>query len=229
MFNKIVSSVTEALADVEDGASILLAGFGGAGRPDRLLEGLYERGIGDLTIYSNNAGRAEDIYGELIRQGRVAKVVCSYPRMPNDPNSPIYEAWRTGKVEVELVPQGTLVERIRAGGAGIGAFFTPTAAGTELSKDKEVRDLDGVPHVLEHAIRADVALVHAQVGDRWGNLSYRKASRNFNPVMVTAAEVSVVEVNEIADEALDPERVETPGIYVDRIVRVGEGGGHAQQ
>lgn len=221
MFNKVVGSVKEAVGDVEDGASVLLGGFGGAGRPDALLQGLYERGIGGLTIVSNNAGRATDIYGELIRSGRVAKVICSYPRMAEDSESPIFDAWRAKRVELELVPQGTLVERIRAGGAGIGAFFTPTAAGTDLAAGKETREIGGVPQVLEFAIRADVALVHAQAGDRWGNLSYRKTARNFNPVMVTAAALAIVQVNELAEGGLDPERVGTPGIFVDRIVCVG--------
>lgn len=228
MFNKIIASVTEALEDVQDGASVLVGGFGGAGRPDHLLRGLYERGVRDLTIYSNNAGASVDVFGELIRQGRVAKVVCSFPRS-SDREAAIYEAWRSRRVELEVVPQGTLAERIRAGGAGIGAFFTPTGARTELSRDKESREIDGVLHVLELAIHADVALVHAQVGDRWGNLSYRKAARNFNPVMVTAARISVVEVNELSDNALDPEHVVTPGIYVDRLVQVGEEAGRAQQ
>lgn len=219
MFNKIVSSVAEALKDVEDGASILVGGFGAAGRPDHLLAGLLERGVGDLTIYSNNAGGATDPYGQLIRMGRVAKVVCSYPRS-SDRDAPINEAWRVGRVEVEVVPQGTLAERIRSGGAGIGAFFTPTAAGTTLSVEKETREIDGTLHVLEHAIRADVALLHAQAADRWGNLSYRRTARNFNPVMVTAARTSIVEVNELSGGALDPEHVVTPGIYVDRLVKV---------
>lgn len=219
MFNKIVTSVAEALRDVEDGASILVGGFGGAGRPDHLLSGLYERGVGDLTIYSNNAGGSTDVYGQLIRMGRVAKVVCSFPRS-SDRDAAIYGAWRAGRIEVEVVPQGTLAERIRAGGAGIGAFFTPTGAGTELGVGKETREIDGVVYVLEHAIHADVALVHAQVADRWGNLLYRRTARNFNPVMVTAARTSIVEVNELSGGALDPEHVVTPGIYVDRLVKV---------
>lgn len=222
MFDKVVGTVREAVGGVEDGASILLGGFGGAGRPDALLYGLFELGIGNLTLVSNNAGRATDIYGELIRQGRIAKVICSFPRMGEDVGAPIYEAWRAKKVELELVPQGTLVERIRAGGAGIGAFFTPTAAGTDLGADKETREIGGLSHVLEFAIRADVALTHAQVGDRWGNLSYRKTARNFNPVMVTAAALAVVQVNEVTEGALDPELVGTPGIFVDRIVCVAE-------
>lgn len=219
MFDKIVGSVAAALEGVVDGASILVGGFGGAGRPDHLLSGLYQRGIGDITIYSNNAGGATDVYGQLIRAGRVAKVVCSFPRS-SDPDAAIYEAWRAGRIEVEVVPQGTLAERIRAGGAGIGAFFTPTGAGTALSAGKETREIGGVVHVLEHAIRADVALLHAQVADRWGNLSYRRAARNFNPVMATAARTSIVEVNDVSDGALDPEHVLTPGIFVDRVVKV---------
>lgn len=220
MLNRVVNSLDDALAGVSNGASVLVAGFGDAGRADGLLQGLLDRGIGDLTVYSNNAGSSTDPLGALVREGRISKLVCTYPRSM-DSEAPIYEAWRSKRIEVELVPQGTLAERIRAGGAGIGAFFTPTGADTELTAGKETRTIAGVTQVLEYAITADVALAYANVADRWGNLRYRRAARNFNPIMLTAARLSIVETARISPTPLDPELVETPGIFVDRVFKTG--------
>lgn len=220
MFNKIVHTREAALAGIPSGATILLPGFGGAGRPDWLLEGINEANSDALTIVSNNAGRSDDILGQLVASGRVKKVVCSFPRS-GEADSPIVAAWRNGQVDVELVPQGTLAERIRAGGSGIGAFFTPTAAETELAEGKESRIIDGVRQVLEYAITADIALGHAEYADRWGNLAYRRAARNFNPIMLPAGSLSIVEATHISSAPLDPERVGTPGIFVDRVVQIG--------
>jgi len=219
MINKIVRSVAESLEDVPDGATVLIGGFGGAGQPAELIDGLIEQGAKDLTIVSNNAGNAEVGIAALLKTGRVRKIICSFPRQAD---SYVFDGlYRSGKLELELVPQGNLAERIRAAGAGIGAFFTPTGYGTELAKGKETREINGRMYVLEHPIHADVALVKAERGDRWGNLTYRKAARNFGPVMATAAKLTVAQVYETVDlGSLDPETIVTPGIYVKRVVKV---------
>ena len=219
MLNKIVDSAEAALADVKDGATVLVGGFGGSGVPEELVDALIAQGAKDLTIVNNNAGNGETGVAALLKAGRVRKVVCSYPRQVDSHH--FQALYRAGKVELELVPQGTLSERMRAAGAGIGAFFTPTGYGTDLAKDKETRMIAGKGHVLEYPIRGDVALVKAERGDRWGNLVYRKSARNFGPTMASAAKCTIAQVYEIVElGALDPEVIVTPGIYVTRIVRV---------
>jgi 3-oxoadipate CoA-transferase alpha subunit len=224
MIDKIVSSVADALADVPDGATVLIGGFGGAGTPVELIDGLIEQGARDLTVVANNAGRGEIGLARLLMLGRVRRVVCSYPR---DVDSHVFDAlYRAGKIELELTPQGNLAERIRAAGAGIGAFFTPTGYGTELALDRdgnprETRHINGRDYVLEYPIHGDVALVKAERGDRWGNLTYHKSARNFGPIMATAARLTVASVYEVAALGeLDPESVVTPGIFVHRVVPV---------
>lgn len=218
MRNKIVTDVGAALAGVEDGATVLVGGFGLAGQPVALIDALLEQGARDLTVVANNAGNGEHGLAALLAAGRVRKVVCSFPRQSD---SWVFDRlYRAGRVELEVVPQGNLAERIRAGGAGIGAFYTPTGHGTSLAEGKEVRTFDGRPHVLELPLRADVALLAAHRGDRLGNLVFRKAARNFNPVMATAARLSIAQVEHVVDAGdLDPESVVTPGIYVDRVVQ----------
>lgn len=213
----VCDTAAEAVADVADGATVLVGGFGMAGMPVALIDALIEQGATDLTVVSNNAGNGDTGLAALLARGRVRKVVCSYPRQAD---SWVFDdLYRTGRIELELVPQGTLAERMRAAGAGIGAFFCPTGAGTPLAEGKETRELDGRLHVLELPIRGDVALVGAHRADRAGNLVYRKTARNFGPVMATAAATTVVQVREIVDVGgLDPEAVVTPGIYVDRVV-----------
>ena len=219
MIDKTVKSLADAVAGIRDGATVMIGGFGGAGQPAELVDALIEQGAKDLTIVNNNAGNGETGLAALLKAGRVRRIVCSFPRQAD---SHVFDAlYRAGKIELELVPQGNLAERIRAAGAGIGAFFTPTGYGTELAKGKETRRIDGRDHVLEYPIRADVALVKALRGDRWGNLVYRKAARNFNPIMATAAATTVAQVDEIVElGALDPEHIVTPGIHVTRVVRV---------
>ena len=219
MIDKTVKSLADAVAGIRDGATVMIGGFGGAGQPAELVDALIEQGAKDLTIVNNNAGNGEIGLAALLKAGRVRRIVCSFPRQAD---SHVFDAlYRAGKVELELVPQGNLAERIRAAGAGIGAFFTPTGYGTELARGKETRRIDGRDHVLEHPIRADVALIKALRGDRWGNLVYRKAARNFNPIMATAAATTVAQVDEIVElGALDPEHIVTPGIHVTRVVRV---------
>jgi 3-oxoadipate CoA-transferase, alpha subunit len=219
MINKIVNSVAEALADVKDGATVLIGGFGGAGMPEALIDGLIAQGAKDLTVVNNNAGSGETGMAALLKAGRVRKVVCSFPRQAD---SHVFDGlYRSGKLELELVPQGNLAERMRAASAGIGAFFCPTAYGTDLAKGKETRIIDGKPYVLEYPIHGDVALVKAEKGDRWGNLTYRKAARNFGPVMAAAAKCAVVQVYETVElGGLDPENIVTPGIFVQRVVKV---------
>ncbi len=224
MINKIAASVAEALAGVKDGATVLIGGFGTAGIPNELIEGLIAQGAKDLTVVNNNAGNGDTGLAALLATGRVRKVICSFPRQTD---SQVFDAlYRSGKLALELVPQGNLAERIRAAGAGIGAFFTPTGFGTELAKKadgspKETREIDGRQYVLEYPIHGDVALIKAERGDRWGNLMFRKAARNFGPVMATAAKHTVATVHEI-DElgAMDPEHIVTPGIYVSKIVKI---------
>jgi 3-oxoadipate CoA-transferase, alpha subunit len=217
MIDKCVPSLAAAVAGIASGMTVLCAGFGNVGEPIPLIEALLELGVRDLVIVSNNAGTGERGIALLLREGRVRKVICSYPRSA-DPH--VFESvYKAGKIELELVPQGTLSERIRAGGAGIGGFYTRVSAGTRIGGDKEQRDLDGELHVLEKPIKADVALIKAERGDRWGNLVYRKSARNFNPVMAMAGRLTVAQVTEIAElGTLDPEAIHTPGIFVDRVV-----------
>ena len=219
MIDKIVSSVEAALADVSDGSTILVGGFGGAGVPEELIDALIAQGAKDLTIVNNNAGNGEVGVAALLKSGRVRKIVCSYPRLAD---GYVFEGlYRAGKIELELVPQGTLSERMRAAGAGIGAFYTPTGYGTDLAKGKETRVIDGEGQVLEYPLRGDVALVKAEKGDRWGNLVYRKSARNFGPTMASAAKCTIAQVYEtVALGALDPECIVTPGIFVTRVVKV---------
>jgi len=221
MIDKRYRGVADALAhcpDLRDGAVVLVAGFGDAGVPVVLLEAVSELGLRNLTIVSNNAGSGEQGLAKLLRSGSVSRIVCSFPRSAG---SVAFEAlYDAGRLDLEVVPQGTLAERIRAGGAGIPAFFTPTAYGTELAAGKEVREFEGRHYVMERAIRGDVALIHAATGDRWGNLTYAKTARNFNPVMATAASTTIAEVRRFVDE-VPPETVVTPGIFVQRMVEVG--------
>ncbi len=219
MINKIVASVAEAVADIRDGATVMIGGFGTAGMPSELIDGLLAQRARDLTIVSNNAGNGDTGLALLLRAKRVKKIVCSFPRQTDSWH---FDAlYRSGEIELELVPQGNLAERIRAAGAGIGAFYTPTGFGTLLAEGKETRVIDGRPHVLEYPIRADFALIKALSGDRWGNLVYRKTARNFGPIMAAAATCTIAQVREVADlGGLDPEAVATPGIYVHRIVAV---------
>ncbi len=219
MIQKIMPNVVEALKDISDGSTILVSGFGDAGLPVFLLDALLEQGAKNLTLVSNNAGTQGVGIAKLIAGGRVKKMICSFPRQPE--SGAFDELYREGKIELELVPQGTLAERIRAGGAGIGGFFTPTGFGTELAKDKECRDIDGINYVFEKAIQADYALIKADKGDRWGNLVYHGTARNFAPIMATAAKCTIAQVNQTVQLGeLDPEAVVTPGIFVKRIVLV---------
>ena len=224
MINKIARSMADALADVRDGSTVMVGGFGTAGIPVELIDGLIEQGAKDLTIVNNNAGNGETGLAGLLKAGRVRKVICSFPRQSD---SQVFDGlYRSGKLELELVPQGNLAERIRAAGAGIGAFFTPTGYGTELAKNpdgspRETREINGRHYVLEMPIHADLALIKAERGDRWGNLTYRKAARNFGPVMATAARKTVATVHEVVElGALDPEAIVTPGIHVHQIVLI---------
>lgn len=224
MINKIAASIADALADVKDGATVLIGGFGTSGIPSELIDGLIEQGAKDLTLVNNNAGNGAVGLAALLKTGRVRKIICSFPRQVD---SQIFDAlYRSGKLELELVPQGNLAERIRAAGAGIGAFFTPTGYGTELAKNadgsaKETREINGRHYVLEMPIYGDLALVKAEKGDRWGNLTYRMAARNFGPVMAAAAKKTVASVHEVVElGALDPESIVTPGIFVHQVVKV---------
>ena len=219
MIDKTASSVAQALAGTPDGATVLIGGFGTAGIPDELIDGLIEQGARELTLVNNNAGNGETGLAALLKAGRVRKIICSFPRQAD---SQVFDAlYRSGRIELELVPQGNLAERLRAGGAGIGAFFTPTGYGTELASGKETRVIDGRPHVLEYPIRGDLALIKAERGDRWGNLCYRMAARNFGPVVATAARRTVATVHEIVELGqINPEAIVTPGIFVSHIVRV---------
>lgn len=210
-------TAADAVADTADGATVLIGGFGPAGEPVELIEALLASGARELTVVSNNAGAGEDGIAALIREGRVAKIVCSYPRQVNSRH--FDEAYRAGRIELDLVPQGNLAERIRAAGAGIGAFFTPTGYGTPLAEGKESRVIDGRGYVLEYPIKGDLAIVRAHRADSFGNLVYRKTGRNFGPIMAAAATTTVVQVDEIG--AIDPEHVVTPGIYVNRVVHIG--------
>ncbi|MFN0038349.1 MAG: 3-oxoacid CoA-transferase subunit A [Burkholderiales bacterium] len=219
MINKIVSTMAQAMAGIHDGATIMIGGFGGAGQPAQLIEGLIEQGAKDLTIVNNNAGNGETGLAALLKARRVRKIYCSFPRQTD---SHVFDAlYRAGEIELELVPQGNLAERIRAAGAGIGGFFTATGYGTDLAKGKETRMINGRGHVLEMPIHADFALIKAEAADRWGNLVYRKTARNFGPIMATAARCTIVQINSVVElGALDPETIITPGLYVNRIVRI---------
>ena len=219
MINKVVSSPEAALADVSDGATIMIGGFGNAGMPSALIDALIAQGARDLTIVNNNAGNADTGLAALIGAKRVRKVMCSFPRQSDSWH--FDRLYRAGEIELELVPQGTLAERIRAAGAGIGAFFTPTAYGTKLAEGKETRRIGDRDYVLEYPIHADYAIIKADRADRWGNLTYRLSARNFAPIMASAAKITVVQVREIVElGALDPEVVVTPGIFVKRVVKV---------
>jgi 3-oxoadipate CoA-transferase alpha subunit len=214
-----IGTAAEAVTAVKDGDTVLVGGFGMAGMPVQLIDALIEHGSGDLTIVSNNAGNGDTGLAALLAAGRVRKVVCSFPRQSD---SWVFDGlYRAGKIELEVVPQGNLAERLRAAGAGIGAFFTPTGVGTVLAEGKETRVIDGREYVLEYPIRGDVALIKAHVADRMGNLVYRKTARNFGPVMATAAAVTIAQVSSVVEVGtLDPEAVVTPAIYVNRIVEV---------
>jgi 3-oxoadipate CoA-transferase alpha subunit len=215
----VCASADEAVAGVEDGSTVLVGGFGMAGMPVELIDALIRQGARDLTVVSNNAGNGDSGLSALLAEGRVRKVVCSFPRQSD---SWVFDGlYRAGRIELEVVPQGTLAERLRAAGAGIGAFFCPTGAGTALAEGKETRVIDGRTHMLEYPIHGDVALVKAYVADRMGNLVYRKTARNFGPVMATAARTTVVEVQRVVEPGeIDPEVVVTPGIFVDRVVAI---------
>ena len=224
MLNKRAHSIAEAVADIKDGATILVGGFGTAGIPNELIDGLLEQGARNLVVVNNNAGNGDTGLAALLKAGRVRKIICSFPRQAD---SYVFdELYRAGRIELELVPQGNLAERIRAAGAGIGGFFTPTGYGTELAlgpdgKPKETRSINGRMYVLEDPIYADVALIRAERGDAWGNLTYRKAARNFGPVMAMAAKCTIATVHEFAELGdIDPEHVVTPGIFVSRLVLV---------
>jgi 3-oxoadipate CoA-transferase, alpha subunit len=215
--SKIAESPAAAVAGIRDGATIMIGGFGTAGMPEALVDAVIAQGAGNLTVVCNNAGNGETGLAALLKTRRVRKILCSFPRQSD---SYVFDAlYRAGDIELEVVPQGTLVERIRAAGAGIGGFFTPTGYGTMLAAGKESREIGGRHFVLEYPIHADVALIKACKGDRWGNLVYRKAARNFGPVMATAAACTIAQVDEIVDLGdLDPESIVTPGIFVHRVV-----------
>jgi len=212
--NKVVANADEAVRDVQDGATIMVGGFGLCGIPEELIEALVRKGVKNLTTVSNNAGVDTFGLGKLLQNGQIKKHIGSYV----GENKVFEQMVLSGKVELELNPQGTLAERIRAGGAGIPAFFTPTGAGTIVAEGKEVRDFDGRPHVMEKALKADFALVKALKADRWGNLMFRKTARNFNPVMATAAKITIAEVEEIVETgALNPDGIHVPSVYVKRV------------
>ncbi|EJW11349.1 3-oxoadipate CoA-transferase subunit A [Rhodovulum sp. PH10] len=220
MLSKVRSTAQECLADVPDGATVLVGGFGMAGMPSELIDALIAQGAKDLTIVSNNAGNGTVGLAALLKAGRVRKVICSFPRQTD--SFVFDELFRAGRIELELVPQGNLAERIRAAGAGLGGFFTPTSYGTPLADGKETRVIDGRGYVLDYPIKADYALIKAHLADRWGNLVYRKTARNFGPIMAMAAKTSVVQVDRIVELGeLDPEVVVTPGIFVSRVVALG--------
>lgn len=224
MINKIAPSIAEALSGVQDGSTVLIGGFGTAGIPSELIDGLIEQGARNLTVVNNNAGNGDAGLAALLKTRRVSKIICSFPRQAD--SFVFDELYRTGKIDLELVPQGNLAERLRAAGAGVGAFFTPTGFGTALALNadgspKETRVINGKPYVLEYPIHGDLALIKAERGDRWGNLVYRKAARNFGPVMAAAAKFTVATVHEIAElGSLDPETIVTPGIHISKIVHI---------
>jgi len=217
--NKIVPGLREALAGIHDGATIMIGGFGNAGMPRELIDGLIDHGATDLTIVNNNAGNGDTGLAALLAARRVKKIICSFPRQSD---SHVFDGlYRSGDLELELTPQGNLAERIRAAGAGVGAFFSPTSYGTLLAEGKETRLINGKNYVLEYPIHADFALIKALKADRWGNLVYRKAARNFGPIMAMAAKCTIVQVDQVVELGeLDPEVIVTPGIFVQRVVKV---------
>ena len=219
MIDKTVPDAAAAVAGISDGSTVMMGGFGRAGQPVELIDALIAQGAGDLTIVANNAGNGDTGLAALLAAKRVRKIICSFPRQHD---SWVFDGlYRAGEIELEIVPQGNLAERIRAAGAGIGAFFTPTGYGTLLAEGKETREIDGRHYVLEYPIHADFALIKAQRGDRWGNLVYRKTARNFGPIMASAARCTVAQVQDIVELGeMDPEIVVTPGIFVQRVVRV---------
>jgi 3-oxoadipate CoA-transferase alpha subunit len=219
MINKIVRSMAEAMDGIQDGATVLLGGFGAVGQPNALIDGLIEQGAKELTVACNNAGVGRVGLARLMDLGRVRKIICSFPRS-SDPV--VFETlYRAGKIELEIVPQGTLAERIRAAGAGVPLFFTATGVGTKMAMGKETREIDGRTYVAEKALPGDVALVEAWEADRWGNLTYRRSGRNFNPVMATAAKLTIVQTQHIRELGeIDPDNVHTPGIFVGRVLHV---------
>ena len=230
MIDKTCPTPQQALTDVPDGATVMIGGFGTAGLPDELIEALLDQGARELTVVNNNAGNGDTGLAALISAGRVRKIICSFPRQVDSHH--FDRLYRSGKIELELVPQGNLAERIRAAGAGIGAFFTPTGYGTQLAEGKETRIIDGRGQVLEYPIHADFALIKAERGDRWGNLCYRMTARNFGPIMAMAARTTIATVHDLVPlGALDPEAVVTPGIFVQRVVPIAfkpaRAGGHA--
>ena len=219
MIDKTIASAATAVADVGDGATVMIGGFGAAGMPSELIDALIDQGARDLTIVNNNAGNGDTGLAALLAANRVRKIICSFPRQTDSHH--FDRLYRSGQLELELVPQGNLAERIRAAGAGIGGFFTPTGYGTELAKGKETREIDGRMYVFESPIHADFALIKAERGDRWGNLNYRMTARNFGPIMAMAAKVTVATVHDVVElGSLDPEAVVTPGLFVQRIVKV---------
>ena len=220
MIDKTVGSLEAAVADIRDGATVLCAGFGAVGAPDELIDALQAQGARDLVVVANNAGNGRTGLAGLIASGHVRKVICSYPRSSD--STAFDDAYKAGKIELELVPQGTISERMRCAAAGLGGFYSPVGVGTKLAEGKETREIDGRLYVYEKPLKGDVALLKADRADRWGNLTYRKSARNFNPTMAMAAALSIVQVREIvALGALDPENVATPGIFIDRVVQLG--------
>ncbi|HWA78904.1 MAG TPA: 3-oxoacid CoA-transferase subunit A [Acetobacteraceae bacterium] len=219
MIDKFVASMEEAMAGIQDGSVVLLGGFGMVGQPDALIDGLIAQGAKDLTVVANNAGTGHTGLARLMELGRVRRIICSFPRSAG---SVVFEAlYSAGRIELEIVPQGTLAERIRAAGAGIPAFFTPTGAGTRLAEGKETREFDGRTHVLENALPGDVALIEAWRADRFGNLTFRESARNFNPIMAMAAKLTIVQTQHaVFAGGLHPEVIVTPGIFVDRVLHV---------
>ena len=226
MINKIVQSMADAMAGIKDGATVLLAGFGSVGQPNALLDGLIEQGAKDLVVAANNAGAGHVGLARLMELRRVRKIICSFPRS-SDPI--VFETlYRAGEIELEIVPQGTLAERIRAAGAGVPAFFTATGVGTKMAVGKEHRDINGRTYILEDALKGDVGLIEAWEADRWGNLTYKLAGRNFNPICAMASDLSIVQTQHIRElGAIDPDNIHTPGIFVDRVLHVpyGDPGG----
>ncbi|MBX6424811.1 MAG: 3-oxoacid CoA-transferase subunit A [Variibacter sp.] len=219
MINKFVRTMAEAMEGIQDGSTVLIGGFGSVGQPNALIDGLIEQGAKDLTVVANNPGVGRVGLARLLDLGRVRKIICSFPRS-SDPI--VFETlYREGRIELEIVPQGTMAERMRAAGAGIPAFYTPTGVGTKLAEGKEIREFNGRPYVMETAIQGDVALIEAWEADRWGNLTYRASGRNFNPIMAMAGKLTIVQTQHVVELGqLDPEKIVTPGIFVDRVLHV---------